>query len=1039
MIILHLSDLHLSKPKLDKIEKIRDALILDLEKCNNEYDVKINLVIFTGDMIKDGDKGLNDEKQYDMFLDIFIEPILKSLNLDFKSLIVCPGNHEVQRNNIDIMTDKGIASTLTDLQSIDDYLQRMSENKNHFIRLSDYISFRDFVDYEKTNRVIIDDYLSVAYSYNFEGFSYGIASINSAWRAFGGEADRHKIIIGEHQIIKALDYLKDCDVKVLVMHHPLNWLVECEEMYLERLITTEFNMVLCGHMHEENSKQINYETKATLFCQAAPLFEGYINNYGYSIIDYNLSKGKIEVYLREYQKKRRVFDKAISIASEGIKSYDIPCPESILITKKKSELIFKGKDDIIDMINESTLLRRISKLNKTYEETFVMPRLSLIAEKELKDDVEYENLNNLIDSNINFAVVGGKEQGKTSILFYTCLQALKRSNEYNSKIPVYINTEDFSKNEHSALHLIYSFAKEYYNDDIENYLASGDCLILIDNLDISEKKKLDCVEYLIKKYPRNRFIISVRQNDMVTLNIDKYPDFGCEINYYYIYTFSFNMIRNFVNKVLCDSPEKEEIIAKVASDIDSFNMTRNPFIISLFITVIEENNSYIPINKASLIEKYIETIFNKLNFDETRDQVIDFDDKMHYLVFLAKEMVSLNRFYFTFGEYINITELYINKFGCDYILPEFTDEFFYKKILEKRDNLVYFKHKSIQEYFIAKGALKDNKLYEYILNEENYLSFSNEIDIMVGLDRENKEIINTLLERVDSSFKKVNDKVNLDEVNNIELGILMNKFISDALDVDTMLNELDDRTRDNIHDSIYTPQDSRYNEIVQEKKEEIIDYTDHLLKNVILASMVVKSSVSIENEDKKEYIKRCAYFYKFLICFLYKIIKETCLELGNIPEFLKDFFNITTILAFQYLMFVCLGNKKQKRSLFEAINETEDVFEKFLLVNLCLDLNLPGFISIINNFVNELYSEKKKHFNLLKILLTKIFTFLILNKTDDNIQRQLIDLVADVKCKLFHKNKKEKSKLIPMIKSDIISKKLKISKLELTETEQQIV
>ena len=61
------------------------------------------------------------------------------------------------------------------------------------------------------------------------------------------------MVIGRKLIIDGFESIKTADVKICLMHHPLDWLVDEDEIAIQKCLN-QFDMVLNGHIHETSTK-----------------------------------------------------------------------------------------------------------------------------------------------------------------------------------------------------------------------------------------------------------------------------------------------------------------------------------------------------------------------------------------------------------------------------------------------------------------------------------------------------------------------------------------------------------------------------------------------------------------------------------------------------------------------------------------------------------------------------------------------------------------------------------------------------------------
>lgn len=96
MRILHLSDFHLDKKQLLSSKRIVEQLADRLDVVNAEK--KIDIILFTGDMIKQGGKSFSCIRDaFDQFDDMFINTICDRIGLDKRYFIFTIGNHDLDK------------------------------------------------------------------------------------------------------------------------------------------------------------------------------------------------------------------------------------------------------------------------------------------------------------------------------------------------------------------------------------------------------------------------------------------------------------------------------------------------------------------------------------------------------------------------------------------------------------------------------------------------------------------------------------------------------------------------------------------------------------------------------------------------------------------------------------------------------------------------------------------------------------------------------------------------------------------------------
>ncbi len=202
MNILHITDLHysLTMGGLTKQRNLIASFLSDISNFKNNID----LVIFSGDLVNIGDNDTVFNKASEEFL----EPILKSLNLTKDKLIICPGNRDIDRNNVTKSVIKYIDEEINDNKKLNDFFKKETPDlKLSYLPLERYYAFTNHF-FPKNDK----DYNSDMYSSHIReinGKKVGIISINSAWRSVGIN-DTNNLIFPIEKLEEAIDRVSSC-------------------------------------------------------------------------------------------------------------------------------------------------------------------------------------------------------------------------------------------------------------------------------------------------------------------------------------------------------------------------------------------------------------------------------------------------------------------------------------------------------------------------------------------------------------------------------------------------------------------------------------------------------------------------------------------------------------------------------------------------------------------------------------------------------------------------------------------------------------
>lgn len=1016
---LSLSDLHISQKNLEDIKIVLNALWEDISKIKDNIDI----IFLTGDLICNGSVGFDGENQYYLLDEYFIQPLIKYTHVKKENIFIVPGNHEVNRDKITFI-NKDFSDKFMKREDINSFIDNLDKYINTLDRIENYNIFKElFYDSENNESIITNNALYTTHKLKFQNYGVGIACLNSSWLSVEEKVDYGKLLLGERQIDKALNDLKDCELKVALMHHPVEYLKQFDQQDISSKLLYDFDIVITGHTHKQDIKKIVGALGSTLRLRNGSLFNGRAYN-GYSVIRFDTDTNNIEVSLREYFDQRRKFDKGLSIIENGIYSTTL-IKDSMLEEKKKFDAIKNIENKLVQEIDDR-LLTTVSLdtvAPKEIEKIFVPPFMA--KKPEGTDDIEQQvsnkfDIEEILDSKENIMFVGKKEYGKTTLLNFICKKMLERYKNERTYIPIIIDFEEIPNGLNSIWKAISNFLSIYNAGDIDirENLVQGNFLILIDDLNIKNSKNFAKLESFIKEYSNNRYMFSMNEELLQTVKVEALPKVGVEYITLYMYSFRRGQVRELIEKWFNDESKeyKEKVLNKITTSIKEISVPQNPFMISLMLFIVEKQASYNPINEASLVEKFLEIILEKLNLDEITYNSFDYNDKIDYLAFIASKTVEHNKCFFSLTELYQNTENYCTLKGFEVDYEELIKFFISKGILIKIDNKIYFRFKCFLQFFIAKYMSIENniKFKENILSEKNYLNYTEEIIFFVGLNRQDYSTMHIIEERLLKSFEKIDKIINIEDYIKIKTSPIIAKLLNGeeiskkSLEKLRLSNEEKDELLEN------PVKDPKNNYIL--KKQDNWNFKESFIENLELYSKIVKNSGLIDIPERRKAVDICINKYCKLLGLLYKIFFEIICEgideyedkqdgLNNneedkeerkqqIKEF-KDIIAISMPVAMQFIILENLGSPKLKVPIEQLLSSQKTQFEKFMLVSLYSDMKLTQYWKKIDKLINEASSSFFQ-----QLIFTKLLIYNAMFVINDNEAEEIAKLIEKLKIKM---------------------------------------
>lgn len=276
MRFLHISDAHFGiKPKETgntTTQAIHSNYLNKLTvQIKSEFQKeKFDFVVFTGDVAWTAAHSDYSAAK------VWLEELLKEVQLTASQLYICPGNHDINREEIEELA-------FPDSQETANKYLRVERLEKHLAkRFAEYNLFCDELG--------VPQYVIGGVKNHMVGIceeeEFRIISMNTAWYAKGDDV-KDKMWVGAN-LVEVIKYeLGKLPQKptIVIMHHPhTSWneqersnYLECKNVYAE--VCRLADLVLCGHTHE--TKGTNITVERALVASSGAIWQNrcYIHNF----------------------------------------------------------------------------------------------------------------------------------------------------------------------------------------------------------------------------------------------------------------------------------------------------------------------------------------------------------------------------------------------------------------------------------------------------------------------------------------------------------------------------------------------------------------------------------------------------------------------------------------------------------------------------------------------------------------------------------------------------------------------------------------
>lgn len=985
--IIHFSDFHLNKKNLEDWNYfIKDSLLNELKRIHGES--PIDMIFITGDLIdKGGDNFESIDKAFSEFQEQIIKPIITTLNIPIEHFLIIPGNHDLNQKADKEFVDIGLRSYFDSSDKIKSFI------KNG--KAGDYQGFeriKSFKEFEKKLYAGVTNSELSCFDSNFilnvKGKKIGVSCINSSWRCYDSKKDKGLILVGDTQLANANNFIKNCDLKIALIHHPYDWVSDVENKVIHNHLHSNYNLMFVGHVHDgQTSVETNYA--GSLFVNVAPgtltdiRSDSRRYSTGFTIVDYQEENKIVKCNFRRYNHPTKKFVENTDLGDNGFSNFEIP-PQGRLMQIKSAQDHLKTIVDVrFDEMNEHLISSGSEFGPKTIKEGFILPIISQNFFEEKEEGVLEEkhlSLQEILNIERDLLFFGAKEAGKTMLLFTLIHEYVERF-EFKKVVPVYIDFLEIGNRD------IESCIKSYLScnrDELNILLENRDVVLLVDNLqwDFSEfslqiiKLSRFKAKYKLNKKNKRIKIIATgfaEINGVIPSDFDM-PDF--DFDTYFIESLHASQIKSLIGKwvTVKDTLEIDKRLEKIVENFKSFALPRTAMSVCLFLWTME-NKDRKPINNATLLDIYLEIVLQKIQGDEIYREKFDVENKMMLLAHIASKMLDkkLSNYCLEYADLVKGVDDYLTKeVGFDFDSQRLVDYFLNRKIFVKfQRNKVKFRYDCFFKFFLAKRMVYNPDFKDYILDETRYHNYVSELDYYTGLVRSDKKLLIELHKRFVKEFlpyEEILKNINIDTHFNTEKPYIRDVSINKIKSNRPTEAQLEKQT-DKFLESLPNP------EIIPSKEQrKTLEVLLVIMANALRNSEGVED-LRLKKTTYNDIVKNTMTFtllYQFVIVEYYKQYKSLP---SNIPkEYNLKAFLRNIPLHVQLGMSGHLSTIKLSKVVLAKINGdnegksiTGTDIEKFLSVFLYADFQGQDYPKFLRKFIKSVKNNAVMDYSLYKL------------------------------------------------------------------------
>lgn len=846
--IINISDIHfgLGGPESEGI--VLDAFVNDVLDLLNEKKYEDIYFFIGGDLI-----NIADSNKYSLFDTEVIKPIVEKLKIKRDHIIVSPGNHDVEQSKV-----KDCAEFFMPVVK-----ERYAENEfNDMIHKDSsqqllFLKFRNFENYvkEKLNQP----------NYNLMGQG---CDMNESWAvyclntsilsagAYNGWDDRGYLSVNTRDLHL---WVKDNigKNKILLMHHPFEMMTDWSSSELKKIIRNNFDLVLSGHMHEQDLICNNLVNDRFIYCQAPQLFTKKTETSGYCVIeleDRNVSR----VIYREWSEKRQKFRIGISFtdADTGIVEFenkenvrtDVEDRVSVLLNNKLSEAMRIYNDQPIKWLDRYVSSKRLDRISS-------LKNIDLVSETEI------------IEKRESIKILATPQFGLTCYAYHFLITLWEQYSEFG----LFIDGTRLSgkKIENIISRLLYEYDKK--QEEIK--------WIVVDNWHLPKKDSKAVWEFLKSNYPNVPVLLTCPVSEIYFNETEEFGDDIASMPIYYLTPLKYEQERQIVetyNKNNCIA-DNETVLKRLDKDIRDFNMPKSPLSCSTLLTVFSENFDENLINRTAVLHKFLSVVFDNTNIPTYKNEYPDLQDCEYCLGYFCSTIIDKTELYLFKRDYFIRTVEDICKLKSLTLDSHLLFEILLSsRIITEYDGLYCFRFSFWVYYFSAKWMLNDEEFAQKILNDQCYMHFPDIMECYTGIDRKREnaaKIVEQDLKHIIECVRgnaRINEEINPFAVLKYNPSEEVSERILDELDKNVEHSNLPQHVKDSLADNTYNPSITFRQDIDKVYEDFSVG---HLIRSIEISSKVLRNSDYINKDIKASLMSTIASAWKLLSTIIYLVSK----------------------------------------------------------------------------------------------------------------------------------------------------------------------
>ena len=737
---LHLSDLHYRPGSPEGTDVVWKAFCADLATQISNYDDPH--LVFSGDLVF---AAGGTENLYSAFATNIAEGLHAHFSRD--RIICVPGNHDISQEALrpSVTLQLGALSELTSEALFNDHVPQLSA-------MLFQSKLRDYVAAEAT----FAKYGCCQTALGGAGWDLanglGVYCLNTALCSYAHLPDSHGAAISDKsklmldtRVMQQWLLQTTSTTRILVMHHPIEWLAPWANSELDKIIAKEFHLVFSGHIHQATATFCSRGHNGVVEVSAPPLFTSKSDLLGYSFVTLDTETGGVEVQYRQWTPGHEfVTGTALSNNDTGVVIFPpwtrpplfIEDPKPLPTLGDTQAILQAEFDEATTSYSSKQILWVNRDLASTPETDPDRDKAILLAPQDLID-----NLRSLV-------VRAPRQFGLTCLGRYIALQHWRQN--ANGNVVAMLDVGRIPAHRQGMLRFLEARCQEL------GVQTASLAAIILDNY-CGDKPSRRILKEMRLAFPHVPTIVLQSIDDCARIADAMEIDNIAEFETLYLWALTKTRLRELVSAYVqeVDDLDDDLVTARVTADIEALNIHRTPLNCLMILRLVEQAFEESPVNRTEMIGRVLTLLF--LQFDQIPRYAIrpDLKDCEYALGYFCEWLVRTERTTFSKSEFYAKAIEYCKAQLIDLDVEVLFAFLVIENVLVRKGLEFGFRFSYWLYYFAAHRMHHDPIFSAFILSDGRYAAYPELIEFYAGIDRRRSDAVacmTTDLARMNSDF-----------------------------------------------------------------------------------------------------------------------------------------------------------------------------------------------------------------------------------------------------------------------------------------------